>query len=129
MDLAISDAASRAGVSIHTLHYYEREGLLRVARTESGHRRYSSGDLEWIGILTCLRETGMPIRTMREFAALVQQNSSNIPERVRILEAHRLEVLEHMKSIQHNLEHVEGKIGHYKGVLAQADKQEPQGVD
>jgi len=124
-NLSVSDAASRAGVSIHTLHYYEREGLLRVARTESGHRRYSSGDLEWIGILTCLRETGMPIRTMREFATLVQQNASNIPERVRILEAHRLRVLEHLKSLQHNLEHVEGKIGHYREVLARAAQQEP----
>jgi DNA-binding transcriptional MerR regulator len=120
MNIPISDAATRAGVSIHTLHYYEREGLLHVARSTSGHRRYSSEDLEWIDILTCLRETGMPIRTMREFAALVQQNASNIPERIRILEDHRLEVIERLKALQHNLKHVEGKIGYYKEVLAQS---------
>jgi DNA-binding transcriptional MerR regulator len=119
MTLSISAAASQAGISIHTLHYYEREGLLHVSRASSGHRRYSSGDLEWIGILTCLRETGMPIRIMREFAKLVQQDSSNIPERIKILKTHRLEVLAHLKSLQHNLEHVEYKIDYYEKVLAQ----------
>jgi DNA-binding transcriptional MerR regulator len=119
MTLSISAAASQARISIHTLHYYEREGLLQVSRSSSGHRRYSSGDLEWIGILTCLRETGMPIRTMREFAKLVQQDSSNIPERIKILKTHRLEVLAHLKSLQHNLEHVEYKIDYYQKVLAQ----------
>ncbi len=123
MNYSISDAATRAGISIHTLHYYEREGLLHVARASSGHRRYTSDDLAWIGILTCLRETGMPIRTMREFAKLVQQDSSNIPERIQILEAHRLEVIEHLAALQHNLEHVEGKIGFYKKVLAQGKTQ------
>jgi DNA-binding transcriptional MerR regulator len=118
MSLTIGDAATQAGISIHTLHYYEREGLLQVARGSNGHRRYSINDLEWIGILTCLRKTGMPIRTMREFAALVQQDSSNIPERINILKAHRLAVIEHLKSLQHNLEHVEYKIDYYQKVLA-----------
>ncbi len=118
MTLTIGAAASQAKISIHTLHYYEREGLIRVARASSGHRRYSSSDLEWIGILTCLRKTGMPIRTMREFAALVQQDSSNIPERIQILKAHRLEVLAHLASLQHNLDHVEYKIDYYQKVLA-----------
>jgi DNA-binding transcriptional MerR regulator len=119
MTFSISAAANQAGISIHTLHYYEREGLLQVERSSSGHRRYSSGDLEWIGILTCLRETGMPIRTMREFAKLVQQDSSNIPERIQILKSHRLEVLARLKSLQHNFEHVEYKIDYYQKVLAQ----------
>ncbi len=119
MTFSISDAAAQAGISIHTLHYYEREGLLQVERSQNGHRRYKDSDLEWIAILTCLRETGMPIRTMREFAKLVQQNSSNIPQRVQILKAHRLEVIAHLESLQHNLEHVEYKIDYYEKVLAQ----------
>jgi DNA-binding transcriptional MerR regulator len=110
MTFSISAAANQAGISIHTLHYYEREGLLQVERSSSGHRRYSSGDLEWIGIL---------IRTMREFAKLVQQDSSNIPERIQILKTHRLEVLARLKSLQHNFEHVEYKIDYYQKVLAQ----------
>jgi DNA-binding transcriptional MerR regulator len=138
--LAVRDAADQTGVSVYTLHYYEREGLLRTSRTSSGHRRYAQSDLGWIRILTCLRQTGMPIRKMREFAALVQQEQSKIPSditlsdgtvngvtpnpvtanieaRVEILEAHRLDVLAHINQLGRNLEHVEGKIKFYRQSL------------
>jgi DNA-binding transcriptional MerR regulator len=126
--LAVRDAADQTGVSVYTLHYYEREGLLQTSRTLSGHRRYAQSDLGWIRILTCLRQTGMPIRKMREFAALVQQEQSksssvnpataNIEARVEILEAHRLDVLAHIAELGRNLEHVEGKIRVYRRLLA-----------
>ncbi len=57
---------------------------------------------------------------MREFATLVQQDSSNIPERIQILKTHRLEVIEHLKLLQHNLDHVEYKIDYYQKVLSNA---------
>ncbi len=115
--LSVRDAADQTGVSVYTLHYYEREGLLRTVRTQSGHRRYAENDLGWIRILTCLRQTGMPIRKMREFAELVRQDQSNIPERIRMLEAHRADVLDHIAELGRNLKHVEGKIRHYRQAL------------
>jgi DNA-binding transcriptional MerR regulator len=118
--LSVKGAADQTGVSIYTLHYYEREGLLRTSRTQSGHRRYAESDLGWIRILTCLRQTGMPIRKMRDFAALVQQGpnlSSNVQARLDLLEAHRSDVLTHIAELGRNLEVVEGKIRHYRQVL------------
>jgi DNA-binding transcriptional MerR regulator len=119
--LSVKDAADQTGVTVYTLHYYEREGLLRTSRTLSGHRRYAESDLGWIRILTCLRQTGMPIRKMREFAALVQQDqtniSTNIEARIRMLEEHRSDVLANIAELGRNLEHVEGKIRHYRQVL------------
>ena len=90
--VSVGEAARETGVSIDTLRYYEREGLLQVERSASGHRCYRESDLEWIRVLTRLRDTGMPIRRMREFAALVRGDESNLAERVRLLEAHREEV-------------------------------------
>jgi DNA-binding transcriptional MerR regulator len=120
--LSVKDAADQTGVTVYTLHYYEREGLLRTSRTQSGHRRYAESDLGWIRILTCLRQTGMPIRKMRDFAALVQQDqtniSANIEARIRMLEEHRSDVLAHIAELGRNLDHVEGKIRHYRQALA-----------
>src|SRR5690348_6780589 len=31
----------------------------------SGHRRFGEDDLEWLEVLRCLRDTGMPIARMR----------------------------------------------------------------
>jgi DNA-binding transcriptional MerR regulator len=66
--------------SAHTLRYYERAGLIEpVARTPTGHRRYARADLEHLQFLHCLRATGMSIRRMQEFAALVRQGESARP--------------------------------------------------
>jgi DNA-binding transcriptional MerR regulator len=114
--LSVGEAAREAGVSIDTLRYYEREHLLRTERTPSGHRRYSSGDLEWIAVLTCLRETGMPIRRMREFATLVgEDDDATIGARIDLLSEHREDVLHRIRELEANLAHVEGKIAYYRG--------------
>lgn len=116
--LRVGEAAREAGVSIDTLRYYEREDLLRTERTASGHRRYSQGDLDWIGVLTCLRDTGMPIRRMREFATLVgEDDDATIGARIELLEEHRTEVLRRIREFQDNLERVEGKLAWYRSRL------------
>jgi DNA-binding transcriptional MerR regulator len=116
--LRVGEAAREAGGSIDTLRYYEREELLRTERTPSGHRRYFDSDLEWISVLTCLRETGMPIRRMREFATLVgEDDDATIGARIALLEEHRTEVLRHIRELESNLERVEGKLAWYRGRL------------
>lgn len=70
--LSIMEAAEVSGLSVHTLRYYERTGLLEpVSRNGSGHRRYRAADLERIAFLTKLRATGMPIRDVRRYAELM----------------------------------------------------------
>ena len=77
--LSIAEAARRTGVSVHTLRYYERAGLVvtPVDRTQSGRRRYHAEDLKWIGICTKLRSTGMPIKAIRRYAQLVSAGPGN----------------------------------------------------
>lgn len=113
-ELSIGEAAQRCGLSIDTLRYYERENLLRAERTQSGHRRYSEDDLGWIGVLACLRETGMPIARMREFAGLVHEDDDgSVPVRLALLEQHRSDVRAHVRELEANLEHLQAKIAWY----------------
>ncbi len=89
-ELTPADMSARTGVSIDTLRYYEREGLLQnVARAESGHRRYSNADVLWVEVLRCLRETGMTIEHLRHYCELGAQGSHTEPERRRMLTEHR----------------------------------------
>jgi len=45
--LTVKEAADFAGLTAHTLRYYERVGLIQpVARNAGGHRRYAQTDLE-----------------------------------------------------------------------------------
>jgi DNA-binding transcriptional MerR regulator len=63
-------AADLSGFSLDTLRYYERVGLLYgIERTTGGQRVFSDDDLEWLSVLRCLRDTGMPIAAMRRYAS------------------------------------------------------------
>ena len=66
MPCTIKGAASRTGLTAYTIRFYEKEGLLTsVPRDEQGRRVFDENDLDWLGYLTCLRLTGMPIAAMR----------------------------------------------------------------
>jgi DNA-binding transcriptional MerR regulator len=121
--LSIAEAASRTGVSVHTLRYYERAGLVvtTVDRTSGGRRRYHQLDLDWIKICTRLRATGMPIKTIRRYAELVTEGRGNEKERLALLEGHRAEVLAKLAELQENLELIDHKIDVYRGRLAAGD--------
>src|SRR3954468_7911061 len=89
--ISISEAALATGLTAHTLRYYERAGLMLdpVERALSSHRRYSERALAWLVLLTRLRRTGMSIRDMRAYAALVRAGDGNERERLALLETHR----------------------------------------
>ncbi|SFC85725.1 DNA-binding transcriptional regulator, MerR family [Nocardioides terrae] len=122
MALTIAEAAEATGLSSDTLRYYERDGLLLrpVARSASGHRRYADHDLTWIEMVTRLRATGMPIRDIRRYAALVRAGDGNEVDRLDLLQAHRDRVLAELSAVQQHLEAIETKIGIYAGKLADA---------
>jgi DNA-binding transcriptional MerR regulator len=121
--VTIAEAARRTGVSVHTLRYYERAGLVvtNVDRTAGGRRRYRQLDLDWITICTKLRSTGMPIKTIRHYAELVSAGRGNEQERLALLEGHRAEVLTRLAEIQQHLQLIDHKIDVYRGRLAAGD--------
>lgn len=115
--LTIAEAAEQTGLTAHTLRYYERDGLMlgSVDRSASGHRRYSEQDLSWIQLITRLRSTGMPIRDVRRYAALVRAGSGNEAERLELLKDHRARVEAQLAEVTGHLRAIDHKIGIYEG--------------
>ncbi|TCJ35350.1 MerR family transcriptional regulator [Parafrankia sp. BMG5.11] len=114
--LTIAETATVSGVSAHTLRYYERVGLMldRVARAPSSHRRYDDEDLRWIATLTALRQTGMPIRQIARYAALVRAGHGNETERLELLTAHKERVTERLDEVRRHLTAIDTKIDIYR---------------
>ncbi|GGO92076.1 MerR family transcriptional regulator [Nocardioides phosphati] len=122
MSFTIAEVAELTGLTAHTLRYYERDGLLLgpVERAASGHRRYTERDLTWITLITRLRATGMPIRDVKRYAALVRAGAGNEQERLDLLLAHRSRVEAQLAEITGHLRAVDHKIGIYEGKVEQA---------
>ncbi|MDX6616438.1 MAG: hypothetical protein QOD60_1529 [Solirubrobacterales bacterium] len=113
--LTISATAEAAGISAHTLRYYERAGLIDpVERATSGHRRYAEDDLARIRFIGYLRRTGMPISRIREYFDLVRAGESTEPERLELLLRHREDVLTQLEETQDHLAAINRKIEIYK---------------
>ncbi|MCU1677753.1 MAG: transcriptional regulator, MerR family [Frankiales bacterium] len=115
---AIGEVAEKTGVSVHTLRYYERIGLVSpVGREANGRRAYDDGDVNWVHMLTLLRATGMGIRDMQAFAELTRAGDHTVPARIAVLERHRA-AMEHLMSLyaQH-LDRINRKIAIYRSSL------------
>ncbi|MFF8880964.1 MerR family transcriptional regulator [Streptomyces flaveolus] len=121
--LSIGEVAERTGLSVHALRFYEREGLLvgPVRRTSGGRRRYTSFDVDWLLICVKLRESGMPLADLKDFAELVRRGPGNEAERLRLLDAHRRRVDAQIQALEECRSVIAWKVGVYAGHLARGE--------
>ncbi|AQY50425.1 MerR family transcriptional regulator [Listeria weihenstephanensis FSL R9-0317] len=78
----IKQAADKFDLTVDTLRYYERVGVIPpVRRNASGYRDYSTGDLNWIYLAKNLRKAGLSVESLIEFATLAQlRETQNVEE-------------------------------------------------
>ena len=115
MTYTIREITRRTGLTASTLRYYETEKLLGPVRRDAANRRvYGEGDLAWLSIITCLKNTGMPIQEIRRFVALCGQGDATLGERYRIVLAHRSATQARIDALQKELAHIEYKVAYYR---------------
>ena len=56
--LTLRDMTQASGCTPRTVRYYERQGLLRAARSAGGHRLFARAELERLQFIISLREAG-----------------------------------------------------------------------
>ena len=106
-------AADRTGVSIDTLRYYEREGLIGpIRRSGGGRREYTENDVFWIGLVTCFREAGLGIADLREFVSILRAEHAP-QERVTFLRERRTALEQRVAALHRAMEVLDDKIAYY----------------
>lgn len=119
--LTISEVSNATGLSVHTLRYYERIGvMIPVERADSGHRRYSIAAVEWLTLMSRLRATGMPIAEMKRFADLLRSGDKTVPSRLALLQKHRASIDQQIAHLQQTRDVVDAKIAAYSTGAATA---------
>lgn len=117
--LHIGDIARRSGRSVHTIRWYEAQGLMPGVARDRGRRRvYSDYHIGWLDLMERLRLTGMSIRQLREYTALVKQGGASLPKRRALLAAHQLRVHAMIAKWTEALTLVDAKIEFYDEWLA-----------
>ena len=99
----IKKAAELFGLSVDTLRYYERIGVIPpVKRNESGYREYSVNDLNWIYLAKNLRHAGLSIESLIEFVQLAQMR-----EKINVAEAQKQILHEQLVELNEKIQEME----------------------
>ena len=115
MNYTIKKVSEMTGLSIPTIRYYDKEGLLPdLQRKESGYRIFSDQDLEAIDLIECFKESGLTIREIRHFMSLVRQGDVTLDERLAIYRMHIARLEEKLAAVQNALEHSRRTLAFYE---------------
>ena len=115
---SIQEVSEKTGLKAHTLRYYEKEGLISgVERSRGGFRQYTDEDMERLGLICCLKNTGMSIREIARFVQLTHEGDHTLEEQVEMLRMHRERVLARMEEMQQHLDKVTRKLNFFTGKL------------
>ena len=118
MSYTISEAAEKTGLPPSTIRFYDKEGLLPNIKRKNGIRVFEDMDLRLMGLLTCLKNTGMPIKRIRDYVELTSQGDASLQKRYEIIKEQRQFVLDQIEQLQYYLEELDFKDWYYNKALA-----------
>ena len=90
--MRIGEVASRAGVHVETLRYYERRGLLREPdRQPSGYRSYGGESVKLVRFIKRAQELGFTLADIEDLLKLAEGRGPESYRQVRALAAAKIE--------------------------------------
>ena len=107
--LEISELAQQAGLSAHTLRYYEKRGLIKASnRSEAGYRLYTDSDVRRVQFVKAARNAGFSLNDIGQLLSIrVDKQSHSCQEVTDITQKKLLEVnakMAELQSMQQTLE-------------------------
>ncbi len=122
--MKIAEVSEKYGLSVDTLRYYERVGLIPpVYRNGSGIRDYNELDLRRVDFIKCMRSAGLPIEVLIDYVALVQKGDKTIDARKEILIEQRELLVARMQEMQKTLDILDHKIEVYEKAVLKNEKE------
>ena len=122
--MKIAEVSEQYGISLDTLRYYERIGLIPpVTRNESGIRDYNELDVRRVEFVKCMRSAGLPIEVLIEYIGLVQRGDQTIETRKDILVEQRQLLISRMEQMQKTLDILNHKIEVYEKAVLKNEKE------
>ncbi len=122
----IAQASKKTGISIHTLRYYDREGLLPfIEHSANGSRLFRESDYEWIAVLQCLKNTGMPLKQIKTYMDWCMQGDTTLEKRLSLFQSQKIVIEHQLKELKTYQNIVEYKIKYLKGRI---DGTEEKGI-
>ena len=118
MPYSIGEVAKMLNLTIYTLRYYDKEGLMPfVERTPNGNRVFRESDVESLRIVECLKATGMPIKSIKHFIDWCSQGDCTLQQRYDMFLERKAIVEAQMADLKKTMDVIDYKCRYYKSAL------------
>lgn len=119
MIYTIKDVSNITGLSIYNIRYYDKEELMPfVSRNDSGIRLFTESDINQIKTICCLKDTGMPMKEIKQHTHFCMEGSKSIDSRKELLLEHREIVKGQIEVLHDNLKEIDLKLAIYTSPYA-----------
>lgn len=126
MNYTITQAAKKMNLTTYTLRYYDREGLLsNVKRDKSGNRIFTKDDMEMLYLICCLKNTGMPVKEIKQFTDWQNEGNPTLHARNDMLVSHKEDVLKQIEDLKKHLRLIDRKLDYYQDACQAYDTGAP----
>lgn len=114
MGYQIKEVSELLDISIYTLRYYEKIGLLdNVQRDAQGRRDFSESDILTLNTVECLKNTGMSLKEIKHYVDLIPQGIASAEERLAIFKRQQAKVEEKIADLKAQLKTINDKVTYY----------------
>lgn len=112
--LHIGGLARLSGRSVHTIRWYEAQGLIpRVGRDGGGRRVYEREHVEHLVFLDRMRQAGMSVADLRRLTELSLAGWRTLGDRQALLLAHRAQIEGQIRDLRDALRLIDEKVAYY----------------
>lgn len=124
MTYTISQVAKALNIPASTIRYYDKEGLLpTLARKESGYRLFSATEIEMLELIECLKETGMTIKEIKDYAQLTRLGDDSLQERHEMFLEQKKALQAQIDALQQSMALIDYKCWYYESAIAAGTEQ------
>lgn len=107
--MKIGAVSTHTGLSVHAIRYYEKHALIRTPpKDASGHRSYNEKDVELLNWILCMKNSGMSLNRIRQYANAFYQDDTAIC--LALLQEHQQKLTKQQKDLLHYLDVTKNKI-------------------
>ena len=118
MSYSIKQFAEKIGVTVSTLRYYDKEGLLPfVDKKENGTRVFKEKDFEGLAIITCMKKSGLTIKDIKKYMDLCTEGDNTLKERMEIFLERKKIVQKQIEELNNIMETIDHKIWYYEEAI------------
>jgi DNA-binding transcriptional MerR regulator len=119
MTYTVSQIAEKMGITVYTLHYYDKEGLFPfVERNRNGARVFKDSDFRWLDTIVTLKNTGMPIKEIRQYIEWAMEGDSTMTQRFECIKKQKELVEKQLEELKSYAELLDYKEWYYETALA-----------